>query len=655
MGWNGIILRDPAVPVPDMAREYMARAQAESCGQCIPCRMGTRVMLEILERICDGHGTEADLERLERLAREVKDLSMCDIGQTAPVPVLDSLAHFRSQYLEAIREKRALARGQYLSQVTAPCTDACPSHLDIPAYVEKIRLGQFREALDVIRNDCSLPGTVGRVCVRPCEFHCRRGLLDESISIKFLKRFAADWELEHGWEPSFPGVERKPERVAIVGAGPAGLACAYYLGLRGYGSTLFESLPEPGGMAAVGIPDYRLPRAILRREADFVERLGGEIRYNVHVGRDISLEEIGSQGYRAVFLASGAQGSSKLGCEGEDEGSEGLLHGVLFLREVALGRVPLKGRRMVVIGGGNVAIDCVRSALRLGFEDVNLVYRRSEAEMPADKVEIHDAREEGIQFHFLSQPIRVLAANGRVTGLECLRMELGEPDASGRRRPVPLEGSNFVIQADAVVPAIGQFCVFDYVKPDSGIGLTRWSTLVVDKTTFHVGKGSYFGGGDCVFGPLTLIAALAAGKHAARFIAQYFEKGGCAPEDRDHLESLVSQLGVYDPGERMPILGGRSRIPLRMLDPQARVRSFQEVEESFSVPEAMKEASRCLRCYRIGLVAVCAGRLRMVRPLRWRAVRLAAVRRPTFGLEGRGSARVTRQAKAVASSAALLK
>jgi formate dehydrogenase beta subunit len=566
--------------------------------------MGTRVMMEILERICGGKGTERDLERLERMAREVKDLSMCDIGQTAPIPILDSIAHFRPQYLAAIQGEEPVARGRYHCRVTAPCTNACPSHLDIPGYVEKIRLGQFGAALEVIRNDCSLPGTVGRVCVRPCEFNCRRGLLDESISIKFLKRFVADWELEHGWDPTFPLAPSKEERVAIVGAGPAGLACAYYLGLRGYGSTLFESLPEPGGMAAVGIPDYRLPREVLRREADFVERLGAEIRYNVHVGRDISLEEIGSQGYRAVFLASGAQGSSKLGCEGEDEGYEGLLHGVVFLREVALGRVPLRGRRMVVIGGGNVAIDCVRSALRIGFEDVNLVYRRSEAEMPADKVEIHDAREEGIRFHFLSQPIRVLAEHGKVTGLECLRMELGEPDTSGRRRPVPLEGSNFVIEADAVVPAIGQFCVFDYVKPDSGIGLTRWSTLVVDKTTFQVGQGPHFGGGDCVFGPLTLIAALAAGKNAARFIAQYLERGGCEPEDQDHLESLVNRLGVYDPGERMPVTGGKPRIPLRMMDPKARVRSFEEVEEGFSMPEALKEASRCLRCYRIGLVAV---------------------------------------------------
>jgi formate dehydrogenase (NADP+) beta subunit len=604
MGWNGMIVRDPSVNAVDMAREYMARAQAESCGQCIPCRMGTRVMLEILERICAGQGTEADLRRLDDLARQVKDLSMCDIGQTTPIPILDALAHFREQFQEAIRQGKAISRGQYIAHTTAPCTNACPSHLDIPRYVEKIRLGQFEEALAVIRNDCSLPGTVGRVCVRPCEFNCRRGLLDEPISIKFLKRFAADYELEHGWDPPFSPVPVKKERVAIVGAGPAGLACAYYLGQRGYRSTIFESLPEPGGMAAVGIPDYRLPREILRREADLVEKLGAEIRYNVHVGRDITLEDLAAQKYGAVFLASGAHGSSKIGCEGEDQGYQGLLHGVVFLREIALGRKPIEGRKMVVIGGGNVAIDCVRTALRIGFEDVNLVYRRTEVEMPADKVEIHDAKEEKIQFHFLTQPIRVLAENGKVVGLECIRMELGEPDKSGRRRPVPVDGSNFTIDADAVVPAIGQFCVFDYVTPESGIALTRWSTLIVEKGTLRAEAQPVFGGGDCVSGPLTLIAAIADGKRAARFIVQYLETGGCVAGDRDHMENLVYDLGVFDKKEKMVVTGGQSRVQLKMMDPETRVHSFDEVEEGYGIPEAMKEASRCLRCYRIALVAV---------------------------------------------------
>jgi formate dehydrogenase beta subunit len=565
--------------------------------------MGTRVMQSILERICAGKGSEKDLDLLEQLAHQVKDLSMCDIGQTTPVPILESITHLREQYIEAIRGEKTVPKGRYLCRMTAPCMDACPSHLDVPGYVERIRLGQFEEALGIIREDCSLPGTVGRVCVRPCEFSCRRGLLDEPIAIRHLKRFVADQELDYGREPTFPEVSMKKDKVAIVGAGPAGLACAYYLGLRGYPATIFESLGEPGGMAAVGIPDYRLPREVLRREADFVEKLGGNIKYRAHVGRDVSLDDIEAQGFRAVFLASGAQGSTKMRCEGEDEGYRGFMHGVTFLREIAEGKTPLKGRKVVVIGGGNVAIDCVRSALRIGFDDVSLVYRRTETEMPADKVEIEDAREEKVKFHFLTQPIKILAHKGDVTGLECLRMELGEPDDSGRRRPIPIEGSNFRIEADAMIAAIGQFCISDYLRPDSGVDLTRWGTLVVDGLTFETSLKPYFGGGDCLSGPDTLIAALAAGKNAARFIAQYLETEACVPEDQDYLDELLHRLGVYDPAEKIREVGRSKRTKFKTLDPKTRARSFDEVEMSFTVPEALKEASRCLRCYRIGLVA----------------------------------------------------
>lgn len=603
MGWDGIIIRNGSVNMVDMCREYMKRAQQESCGQCTPCRMGTRIMRDTLERICRGEGMEGDLDELEGVALKVKDASMCDIGQTAPIPILDAIIHFRDQFVAAIAEGKPVSKGKYLSKVTAPCTNACPSHLDIPGYVEAIRLGRYDEALGIVRLDCSLPGVIGRVCVRPCESSCRRGLLDEPISIKHLKRFAADYELEHGREPSFPELARKEKTVAIVGGGPAGLACAYYLGLRGYGSTLFESLPEPGGMAAVGIPDYRLPRDILRREAQFVETLGAEIRYNVHVGRDITLDQILHQ-YHAVFLASGAHDATKMRCQGEDAGYEGFMTGVAFLREVAFGKKPLGGKKIVVIGGGNVAIDCVRSALRLGFIDVNLVYRRTEAEMPADPVEILEAKEEKVRFNFLTQPIKILAENRRVTGLECLRMELGEPDDSGRRRPVPVEGSNFIIEADAVIPAIGQRCDLSYIQPELDIPFTRWNTLAAGEQTFQVDDRPIFTGGDCFYGPLTLIAALASGKNGARFIAQYLEKGVCEPENNDYMGGLIQDLGVFDPEERMPISGGRTRVHPKILDPETRTATFDEVEAGYDASQALIEASRCLRCYRIGLAAL---------------------------------------------------
>ena len=600
MGWDGIIIRNGAVNMVDMCREYMKRVQQESCGQCTPCRLGTRIMRDILERICRGEGMEGDLDELEGLALKVKDASMCDIGQTTPIPILDAIIHFRDQFVAAIEAGKPVRKRKYLSKVTAPCTNACPSHLDIPGYVEAIRLGRYEEALGIVRLDCSLPGVIGRVCVRPCESSCRRGLLDGPVSIKHLKRFAADYELEHDREPSFPKLARKEKTVAIVGGGPAGLACAYYLGLRGYASTVFESLPEPGGMAAVGIPDYRLPRDILRREAQFVEMLGAEIRYNVCVGRDITLDQILHQ-YHAVFLASGAHDATKMRCQGEDAGYEGFMTGVGFLREVAFGQKPLEGKKIVVIGGGNVAIDCVRSALRLGFIDVNLVYRRTEAEMPADSVEILEAKEEGVRFNFLTQPTKILAENSRVAGLECLRMKLGEPDDSGRRRPVPVEGSNFIIEADAVIPAIGQRCDLSYIQPELDVPFTRWNTVVASEQTFQVDDRPIFTGGDCFYGPLTLIAALASGKDGARFIAQYLEKGECEPENNDYMGGLIQDLGVFNPEERMPISGGRARVHPKILGPEIRTATFDEVEAGYDASQALIEASRCLRCYRIGL------------------------------------------------------
>jgi formate dehydrogenase (NADP+) beta subunit len=605
MGWDGLLVRDKKVNIVDMTREYMERTQDESCGQCTPCRIGTVVMMKLLNKICAGEGTLEDLTQLEWLAKQVMTSSMCEIGQTTPVPVLHAIENFRKEFEKVIKNKKPVLKGDYIAKVTAPCQSACPSHVNIPAYVEHIKKGRFEDALEVVKNDCCMPGTIGRVCVRPCEFNCRRGLVDGPISIKYLKRFIADYELGLRKSETCEMSSPQKDKVAIIGAGPAGLSCAYYLGLQGYRCTIFESLPEPGGMAAVGIPDYRLPRDILRGEVEMIEKLGGEIRYNTHVGRDISFNDIKAQGFRAVFIGSGSHDSSSMRCEGEDEGYDGFMPGVEYLRKAALGEQPLDGKKFVAIGGGNVAIDCVRSALRLGFDDVHIVYRRTEKEMPADQVEIDDAREEKINFNFLTQPIKILAENNVVTGLECLRMELGEPDESGRRRPVPVDGSNFIIEADAVVPAIGQMTVLDYLDDEPGIETTPWkNTIIVDDHTLKVSDKPIFAGGDCKSGPLTLIAALAAGKNSARHIAEYIETGECSPDENEMMENVFEKISVYDPDEKMKIVGGTPGIHLKMLDPDERISSFDEVEAGMSFEEAMKEASRCLRCFRLGLAAV---------------------------------------------------
>jgi formate dehydrogenase (NADP+) beta subunit len=487
--------------------------------------------------------------------------------------------------------------------VTAPCMNACPSNVNVPAYLEEIRFGRWTDALAVVREDCPMPGTIGRVCVRPCESNCRRGLIDQPLAIKLLKRFLADREIAVHANPGVVSGKDKLQKVAVIGAGPAGLSCAFYLGIMGYHCTIFESQEAPGGMASYGIPAYRLPRDVLAYEASLVEQLGAEFRYGVTIGSDLSVEDLGRQGYQAVFLAVGAPESSKMRCEGEDAGYQCFMTGIQFLAEVSRGKKPLEGKKILVIGGGNVAMDCVRSAVRIGFDDANILYRRTEAEMPADPVEIKEAREEGVSFHFLVAPVRIMAENGKVIGLECLRMELGEPDESGRCRPIPMEGSNFVIDCDAVIPAVGQVCVVDCVLPRQD-SITRWKTLVVDEITFQTRDASIFGGGDCVTGPYTLISALAAGKKAARFIDRYLQEGSNVPSVPDVLEKLIKDIKVFDPSEKFGYRGTTHQAHPEVLSPSVRRHCFDEVEKGLTSAQAVREANRCLRCYRICVAAI---------------------------------------------------
>jgi len=376
-----------------------------------------------------------------------------------------------------------------------------------------------------IREATCLAGVLGRVCVRPCEENCRLGNVDESISIKWLKRFVADYELEKRKRPELKREAGRAEKVAVIGAGPAGLSCAYYLALKGYPVTVFERLGEPGGMAAVGIPDYRLPRDVMRYEAGILERLGVEFRYNTQIGKDITLSQIFEQGYKAIFIGVGAHTNTPMGVEGEDKGYKGFIPGVFYLLEINLGRDPYpEGKKVVVVGGGNVAIDCVRTSFRVGKPDVNLVYRRTKKEMPADRVEIHDAEQEGVKFHYLCNPVRILAEGGKVVGVECIRMELGEPDASGRRRPVPVKGSEFTIETDILIPAIGQAIDLSFLEGTEGVNTTKRATVAVEEGTFKTSREGIFSAGDCVTGPDIVVTAMVAGRKAALAIDEYLMK-----------------------------------------------------------------------------------------------------------------------------------
>jgi len=561
-------------------------------------------MARMLTAICNGLGRPSDIDDLKEIAETVRQTAKCGIGKTGPRPILDALSYCQDQFEDLIEKKEAIAPGQYHVNVTAPCMEACPIHLDIPRYVECIKEGRYQDSLDTICARLPIPGIVGRVCVRPCEEHCRRANLDEPVAIKYLKRFVADEALARKKHPTIKITPSpKTGKVAIVGAGPAGATCAYHLAKMGHAVTVFEHLSEPGGMSAVGIPDYRLPRSILRGEVSQIESLGVEIRYNTTVGKDITLAQLEKE-YDAVFIGIGAQDSTSMRVEGEDKGYKGFISGVKYLLDINEGRDPYpEGRKVVVIGGGNVAIDCVRSSFRIQKEDVHLVYRRTRNEMPADEVEIRDAEEEQVQFHFLTTPVRIIAEEGRVVGLECIRMKLGSPDKSGRRRPVPIKGSEFTFDCDTVVPAIGQRVNLSLLEGMDEIQTTAWKTFVVDEVTKQTSRPKVFAAGDCETGPDALITACAGGRKAAESIDRLINGLPLEYKRTDLFHQFFKNVKVYDREENLGRVGATKRKHLEMLTPEIRKTTFDEVEKGFTAPDAIIEAKRCLRCYRVALVA----------------------------------------------------
>ncbi|SFM74676.1 RnfABCDGE type electron transport complex subunit B [Thermodesulforhabdus norvegica] len=480
-------------------------------------------------------------------------------------------------------------------QCLAPCQQVCPAEINIPLYIKKIREGDYEGALMTIKERNPIPLSIGRVCPRPCETACRRQYVDEPVAINYLKRFAADYEMNSGKRYPLAMAPPTDKRVAIVGGGPAGLSAAYFLRRLGHQVTIFEAMPKLGGMLRYGIPEYRLPKKILDWEIEGILKLGIEARTNLKLGRDFTIQSLVAAGYDAILLAIGAWKDTRLRVEGED--LKGCYTGIQFLAMVAQGNPPPIGKRAVVIGGGNTAIDCVRTLLRLGCKDVTIVYRRTRKEMPANEEEIVAAEHEGVKFHFLAAPNRVIGReNGNVTHLEYIKMELGEPDASGRRRPVPIPNSETLLETDMVITAIGQSpdVSFTEVDPRSkDIALTRWNTIDTDPRTLQCKTVPYiFAAGDVYLGPDLVVSAVGTGRRAAVAIHNYLMTGTATIPEKALLGKRIPESEIKE----VPGVEKRPRVHQPELPVEARVDNFDEVEHTISEEQALYESARCLFC-----------------------------------------------------------
>jgi NADH:ubiquinone oxidoreductase subunit H/NADPH-dependent glutamate synthase beta subunit-like oxidoreductase len=497
------------------------------------------------------------------------------------------------QYPEQRLNVSRRARGQRFmrdERKRAPCIAACPASVDVQGYVAYASQGKYMEAVELIRETNPFPITCGRVCTHPCEKACNRGCFDQPIAIRDIKRFVTDHELGVGRKDVAPYPRTHDEKVAVVGAGPGGLTAARDLVRMGYEATVFEALPVPGGMLWVGIPEYRLPKAVLQKEVDNIRACGVEIKLNSPIGKNgLTLESLQQQGYKVILLAIGAHTSMKLDIPGED--IQGVYHGVFFLRDVALGKEVKVGNKVAIVGGGNVAIDAARTALRLGSKEVFIVYRRSRQEMPADEEEIEDAIAEDITIHYLAAPVRVVDDGGKVAGMECIKMELGEPDASGRRRPVPVEGSEFVLDVDMIIPAIGQRPDLDFLKGDKDIQITKRSTFDVDPITNATNIPGIFACGDTVSGPATVVEAIGDGAKAAIAIDCYLRG-----EKMDTTDKVLPMETVAFEDLDIIDYEKAKRATISHVSVKERIKSFEECAIGFSEEECIAEAQRCFNC-----------------------------------------------------------
>ena len=591
MGSGGMVVMDENNCMVEIARFFLSFTQSESCGKCAPCRLGTTQLLEILTRITQGIGQLKDIQRIKELGETITESSLCGLGQNCAKPVLSTLRYFSKEYEDHILERRCTG-ATCESMVISACQHACPAGIDVPNYVAAIASGKYEKAVEIIRERNPFPAVCGRVCIHPCEVKCRRGELDEAVAIRALKRFASDWYFEHVGRAREPLPVTKKQKIAVVGAGPAGLTCAYFLAKAGYRVTVFESQPVAGGMLGITVPEFRLPRHVIQKEIEFIESCGVEIRYNSSIDARHTVNDLMAEGYSAVFVACGAQASKRIGIPGEKDGLDGLYYGLQFLTDIKLGKKVLLQGKVLVIGGGNVAIDVARTALRVGVEDVQVFCVEPRDEMPAWEKEVEEAVEEGITINTSWGPRQIIYQDNRVKGVEFAHC-ISVFDEEGRFNPKLDEETTQIIGADTVVISIGQAADMSFLSKDSQLERALLGTLVVDENTLSTNIPGIFAGGDFTTGPTYVIRAIASGRRAAISIDKYLQGEKGRIQIRDEKTILKEDTGLALDEETTE---ERPRIQIAMERPEERICDFREVEKGFSEEQAGSEAKRCLRC-----------------------------------------------------------
>ena len=591
MGSGGMVVMDENNCMVEIARFFLSFTQAESCGKCAPCRLGTTQLLEILTRITQGEGRIEDIQTIKELGETIMTSSLCGLGQTAPKPALSTLKYFLKEYEDHILEHRC-AGATCDSMVISACQHACPAGIDVPNYVAAIASEKYEKAVEIIRERNPFPAVCGRICIHPCELKCRRGELDEPVAIRSLKRYAADWYFDHIGKAKEPFPVTKGQKVAVVGAGPAGLTCAYFLAEMGYMVTVFEAQSVAGGMLGIAVPEFRLPRKVIQAEVDYIESRGVEIRYNSPIDARHTVNDLLKEGYHAVFIAAGAQASKRIDIPGEKEGLTGLHYGLQFLTDIRTGKdIKLKGK-VIVLGGGNVAIDVARTAPRVGARDVQIFYRRTREEMPAWEKDIDEAIEEGIVINPMWAPKQIMHRGGKVTGIEFVR-SMTVFDEEGQSSLSVDEDVTQMVEAETIIISIGQAPDISFLSKDSQLERALWGSLVVDENSLATNIPGVFAGGDFTTGPGIVINAIALGRRAALAIDKHLKGEKGRVEIVDEKTAMREDIGLAldeETTEEQP------RIKTQLEKPEERVKDFREVEKGFAQEEAHREAMRCLRC-----------------------------------------------------------